>query len=62
MMLLFLIAAFTYFQTNSLESVFTTVIAVGAIFLFTPLFLMYRRKQKLCKTGQIKSRYVDQPG
>ncbi|OAH54613.1 hypothetical protein AWH48_08455 [Domibacillus aminovorans] len=62
MLLLFLIAAFTYFQTNSLESVFTTVIAVGVILLFIPLFLMYRRKQKLCITGQIESCYVDRPG
>ncbi len=46
MLLLFLIAAFTYFQTNSLESVFTTVIAVGALLLFIPLFPTYRRKQK----------------
>lgn len=51
MFLLVLIAASVYFQTNSLERVFTAVIAAGAILLFIPLFLMYHRKQKRRKAG-----------
>ncbi|OKL36345.1 restriction endonuclease [Domibacillus mangrovi] len=49
--LLFLIAASVYFQTNSLESVFTAVITAGAILLLIPLLITYRRKQKLLRAG-----------